>query len=339
MGSLISGIGSVIGGLFGSTPASTVPTFNMPNMGGAASGAYGGIGNLGNYNVYGNVLPQAMGIGQGMVNNPFAGAGVPASMAAAGPGMNIAGQGFGNAGAIGGLPQNLFLPGAYELMAQGFDPQQALYGRTAQRVQDQTRAGLEARGVDMTPYGAGVEGQTMSNFNIDWQNQQLQREIAAARGAAGLGTAAGEAATGSLGLGDAATQQLIRSALLPYSTFNMLGGNQLNTLNTLGGFGTSAANIPEQQIKDYLAYLNQGTNQQYANLAQTNQLFNQQQTLGANLGYGMGQIGNFFGSGGFGGMGGFGGGPMSALSYMYGPSAGAAATGGAGVMDAALMFA
>src|SRR5262249_46318276 len=72
------------------------------------------------------------------------------------------------------------------IIEQGMDPQNALYGRTAQQLQDQTRAGLAARGILMDPYGAGVEGSTMSNFNIDWQNNQLQRRIAAAQAAGGL---------------------------------------------------------------------------------------------------------------------------------------------------------
>ena len=33
-----------------------------------------------------------------------------------------------------------------------------------------------ARGLGMSPYGAGVENKALSDFNIDWQNQQLQRQ-------------------------------------------------------------------------------------------------------------------------------------------------------------------
>jgi hypothetical protein len=29
----------------------------------------------------------------------------------------------------------------------------------------------------MTPYGAAAEGNAISNFNIDWQNNQLKREL------------------------------------------------------------------------------------------------------------------------------------------------------------------
>jgi hypothetical protein len=74
-------------------------------------------------------------------------------------------------------------PDISQMLTNAFDPQQALYGRTLQQVTDQTRSGEAARGVANTPYGAAAEGNALSNFNIDWQNQQLQREMA------GLGSA------------------------------------------------------------------------------------------------------------------------------------------------------
>jgi hypothetical protein len=74
------------------------------------------------------------------------------------------------------------------------DPQQALYGRTQQQLQDQVRASDSARGVAMSPYSAGVENKAMSDFNIDWQNQQLGRQVQ------GLG-AMGQANTAATGIG------------------------------------------------------------------------------------------------------------------------------------------
>lgn len=79
---------------------------------------------------------------------------------------------------------------------QAFDPQGALYDRTLQRVTDQERAGQSARGLAMSPYGAGLEGQTLSNFNIDWENSMLARQLQAAnllKGSMGMQGAAGEA--------------------------------------------------------------------------------------------------------------------------------------------------
>lgn len=104
-----------------------------------------------------------------------------------------------------------------QILQTGMDPQSALYNRTAQQVRDQQQAINAMSGVGTSPYGAGVTGQTMANFNIDWQNQQLQRQAQAAQaaqvlssqqlagltgagslynlGAQGAGTLAGQAGT------------------------------------------------------------------------------------------------------------------------------------------------
>jgi hypothetical protein len=63
-----------------------------------------------------------------------------------------------------------------QMLNTAFDPQNALYNRTLQQLQDQQRVGQAARGITMSPYGAGLENQALSNFNIDWQNNQLGRQ-------------------------------------------------------------------------------------------------------------------------------------------------------------------
>lgn len=57
------------------------------------------------------------------------------------------------------------------------DPQNALHDRTQQQVVEGARAGQTARGVAMSPYGAGLEGDAIRNFNIDWQNNLLGRSV------------------------------------------------------------------------------------------------------------------------------------------------------------------
>jgi hypothetical protein len=115
---------------------------------------------------------------------------------------------YGNTGLLGGLAG--VGTGLYDLFSRGNqvdpaklnylwqagvdtynqarDPQQALYDRTAGQVQDQTRAAQSARGLAMSPYAAGGEADTMGNFNINWQNNLLQRQIA---GLGGLSEASG----------------------------------------------------------------------------------------------------------------------------------------------------
>jgi hypothetical protein len=146
------------------------------------------------------------------------------------------------------------------LQQSGFDPQQALYARTQQQVQDQTRAGLEARGVDMTPYGAGIEGQTMSNFNIDWQNQQLQRQIAAAQAQQGLLDSYAKSGLFSSQIG----QGVPASQLSLLQGLQGAGSNIPSFINAaaspLQGYGTTAGGQTAQNynlgLADYTAFAN-----------------------------------------------------------------------------------
>ncbi len=55
------------------------------------------------------------------------------------------------------------------------DPRQEIRQREEQRLQEQTRAGLSARGLNLSGAGQGIEQQAMSDFGLDWQNQQLAR--------------------------------------------------------------------------------------------------------------------------------------------------------------------
>jgi hypothetical protein len=105
----------------------------------------------------------------------------------------LAGQQAGQYGQGAALAQqqqqNLY--GLGNQVAQtAFDPQQALYGRTQQQLAEQVNAGQAARGLGVSPVGGQEYNQAMSNFNIDWQNAQLQRQLQGIQGA-GAASAAG----------------------------------------------------------------------------------------------------------------------------------------------------
>lgn len=57
------------------------------------------------------------------------------------------------------------------------DPQQALHDRMQHDVIESSRAGQSARGIAMGGVGQGLEDQAVGNFNIDWQNQLLGRQV------------------------------------------------------------------------------------------------------------------------------------------------------------------
>ena len=299
-------IASSIGGLFGggTDQPKAPPVYQLQNSSGADQNAYSGIGSLGQYNTYAPNLGQAGGITQGLVNNPYAGLYQQGANATAGLGWGTGLEQLGGGSSLINAGQGM-LPYAQSILNTGFDPQSALYDRTLGQVTDQTRAGLAARGLGMSPYGAGVENKALSDFNIDWQNQQLQRQNTAAQGAGYLTNSAGNAINLGQNVGTLGLQTLTNAAGLPYATANTIGTNQMQALSGYGQFGQGAAAIPQQQISDYLQYLQAGNqasgvaNQGYANqLTANNQQFNQQQKLGSNLGAGLSGLSSWWKGGG-----------------------------------------
>jgi hypothetical protein len=293
---LIGGASS-LAGLFGGSPASNVqvPQQQNPyvNTQGAEGGAYGGIGNLSQYNVPGQLLPQYQQIAQSGVNNPYA--------SQYQQGANATGQaGMASGAGITGTALGQ-LPGVNALMSLGFDPQNALYSQLQNQNQQQNLATLGQSGVAQTPYGQGVANQANTNFNIDWQNQQLQRALQGAQGAGGLLSSIGSATNTGL-------NQMQTGAGLPYNTMQGITGNQLGLLGQAGSFGQQAAQLPQQQIQDYLTYLSQAQGQQGVNnqtaqvgLNQAGMSFNQNQAMGSQLGQSLAGLGKGWGNLSFGG--------------------------------------
>lgn len=331
IGSLVS-LGSAVGGLGG---------------GGGPGGSYGGVPlgyQLGNQpeadvtwtqlmrqltqgagqqqNLAGQYAPFA----QSIINNPYQSlmqSGANAAAAYGGgtlPGMMAQGasslQGLGNL-AAGSAPQ---------LMSTAFDPQQALYNRTQQQVQDQSNAVNAMYGLSSSPYGAGLTQQALSNFNIDWQNQQLGRQLQGAQGLGTLAQTAGKGFAGAGDLGTAAAGNIGQFSALPYQTANVGPQNAISALNAQGAGQQNAFGLSLQDMNQLLAYLGQGNLNTGTAQAGQNQGFLQQQILGQQFGQALNQLGGLFSNqsgssgGGFGSL--FGGSsamdPFSAQSTGYG---------------------
>jgi hypothetical protein len=333
MGMLAGGAALAAGayGLSQGAPASNVQLpqmFQMPGMGAAAGGAMGGIGGLGNYNSYN--LGEAKGITQGMVNSPYAGAYQQGAGTAGNLGQLQALGQYGVGQGVTGMGMNQLAPYAGQVMNTAFDPQQQLYNRMAQQTMDQSGAINAMTGVGTTPYGAGLQNQAMSNFNIDWQNQQLGRQT---QGLGAAGQALGQA--GSLaqlgqGMAAGAPGQYLQSAGLPYGVQQQIGGAQMGALGQLGQYGQQASQIPQMQIQDYLGYLGAGNQaggvaNQTANLGlqQSNLAFNQNAQYANSIYGGLGALGGRgYGMSGGSGWGGDntypGGNPMNAPFFQSG---------------------
>jgi hypothetical protein len=286
----------------------------------ADRGAIQGTENLGKYNLGGQYLPEYMSLTNAGVNNPYAGGYQQGGQQAGQMGMQGGQQAYGAGGQL--MNQGLgMLPDVSALLSMGFDPQQAYYGRQAQRTMDQQNAVNAMSGVGGTPYGAGVTGNTMSNFNIDWQNSALQRALAGAQGAGGLYGNIGQGVGQGAGLQAGGIQEYLQGAATPYNVFSGINANQLGLLGQAGQYGNMAAQIPQMQIQDYMSYLNQANqnaqtgisaqrlgldkaklqDQEYAAIGQ-----GVGQAAGWGFGGGFGQMGNAFGGNPFAGF--FGGG-------------------------------
>ena len=180
-------------------------------------------------------------------------------------GANMAGQSYGYTGQQLGqqsaqnyATQQALLNAGQQTYQTALDPQNALYNRTVQQLQDQTGATNSMYGLGSSAAGAGVANQALSNFNIDWQNNQLSRQL---QGLQGYGQAAQTAG----GYGQLGTSQLeqspgytLQAGQVPYQAAQ---GAAAYPGQLAGQYATgleqgplSSANAISSQIIPYLNY-------------------------------------------------------------------------------------
>ena len=125
----------------------------------------------------------------------------------------------------GAVPSTVGYAG--QALNNAFDPQSQLFNQQFQQQHQQQAVTNAQNGVGGTPYGAGLTTQGDQNFDIAWQQQQLQNQNTGASTASQLLGAGGNAATAGTSVGQAVPQ---------------------------------FSNAQQQQaIQDWLAYLGQGT--------------------------------------------------------------------------------
>jgi hypothetical protein len=149
------------------------------------------------------------------------------------PGENAPGQGggpwqTGNFAAYGA-------PGL--IMQQAFDPQKELYNRTKQGILSDTASQLAGTGLANTPAGAAVLADASKNFNIDWQNNLLNRETTGASAAENLYGGFVNAGTGATQPLQAATSDLLQLEKIASDAKT----TDLNRSAQESQFGTSSA--------------------------------------------------------------------------------------------------
>ena len=225
-------------------------------------------------------------------------------------GAQMMGQAAGNFG----QQQNLQAAGN-QLWNTAQDPQQALYQRTQQQLQDQVNAQNSMYGLGQSGAGAGIANQAMSNFNIDWQNQQLARQLQGAQGmsqlnqtgnqSGALGAADVQAGMGYYGQQPGFTQQ---AAGVPLQAQQMVAGMPAQNASMYAS-GLQGAMAPYgNQQSNAQQYMNMGIgagSQAFNNQLQQSQFNAQNQggwanavgnAFGGNQGIQWGQIGSLFGN-------------------------------------------
>lgn len=244
--------------------------------------------------------PYAVTAGTNAATNPYGTLATQGALNYVTPGANLAASAIAGNQALQG--------GANQILSTGFDPQQALFNQQQNQVLQQAAAANAMAGIQSSPYGASTAGNTLANFDLNWQNNQLGRQAQA------LGAATSAIPTG-ITAGTQGINTGISTSAQPYSSYNTI---QANTINDLAA-AIQAANLqytlPQSTLSDLMSYLNLGQSASAEqsqinaqNLANTQSIF--------------GGIGNFVGS-------------LNPLSWFGGSGGGGADYGGGGDYAAA----
>ena len=246
-----AGVG-VLGAL--SSPSSP----NIPTNGWAQYGEAGAAGAAGQMqDLYPQMQAQYQQYTNQQLNNPYAGqyqAGANAG------GSMLTGAGLGAYGAGGNLygMGNTEMGAANQALTTAFDPQHALYNQYLSNTQNQSAAANAMSGVSNSPYGGGVTGQNLTNFNIGWDQNQLKNQLA---GLSAYNTAAGGVGNtynNAAGLQSGGAAAVGQGMQMPYNATNQLAQNNIGALNAqqnAAGLGNQALS---QQANAYLGAAGMG---------------------------------------------------------------------------------
>ncbi|AIO76437.1 hypothetical protein [Burkholderia multivorans] len=235
---------------------------------------------------------------------------------------NAAGIGYTNAGnaltSLGNLDlmtQGNLLNAGQNVFQMGMDPQNALYDRTLNNVQQQVNANNSMYGLGSSAAGAGVANQALSNFNIDWQNNQLSRALQGLQGYAGAANTAGSYGQAGANALTLAPQYTLAGGSTPYNTAQTIAATPGSLANTYGSFLNQNVYGPaEGMMSSIIPYMNYGAGAQSVPFQQQ---VDNAQSMGKSIASGLGGLGSAIeNAGGFGNFfngttGSFGGGDFS----------------------------
>ncbi len=178
----------------------------------------------GSNNPYNTLSPQIQQAFQQLFSTPGA------------AGYNTAAGNAGNAyGAVGGNSVNLSqllstaapqaLNAGNSVLNMGTDPQHDLYAQMLQKTNDLANVTNAQYGLTGQQAAGNVQ-QADTNFNIDWQNNELQRALQSLGGYNQTLTNVGTAATNAQNVGSAGAGAILSGGATPYTVGQGIGGDQ-----------------------------------------------------------------------------------------------------------------
>ena len=202
---------------------------------------------------------------------------------------NQAGQMYGQAGQMAQGQMQGYSQQAQQAQQAGqqmyqtsMDPQNALFNQTQQTLQDQVRAGQASRGLGNSAVGGMEEANAMSNFDINWQNNQLQRQQQGIQGMASANNMYGQDQSAALAAGAAGAGYYGQSGSVPMQA-QQYAAQQPGA--AAGQYQAQMAGLQSMygnQMSQAIPYMNNGQGAQQSNYtaqtaqnAQESQLFGQ----------------------------------------------------------------
>ena len=241
-------------------------------------------------NPYATYTPQATATYNAQANNPYASAYQNLANTSGAASNTTGNLDLANSSALSGAG-NTALTGANQVLNMGFDPQSTLRNQTQQQVMDQANATNAMSGTGTSPYGTSVSNQANSNFNIDWQNQQLQRAIQALSGYTSGTAGAQNDFSGANTMGTAAASNFNAAGATPFTAANNITGNQTTALNNLlNTIGTGSQNYSQTDIADIMQYLGLGASQSNSQANNAMQIYLDQLQASQASAAGLGQL-------------------------------------------------
>lgn len=320
-------MGGAISGIFGGGSAPSQPNVQVYQPSGT-SNIDSSLQNLlgqnanslsGASNPYAAYSPQFANLFNSVYSSPYASGYQNAA--------NLAGTGYTNTGTAA-LNNSTALSGQLgtglaagnQILNTAMDPQQALYGQQLQNTTDAANVANSQYGLT-GQQAAGNLNQATTNFNIDWQNNELQRQLQGLSGYDSNLSNIGAAGSNAAALGNTGAGSLTSGGSTPYAAGIGVAGNQQNALQSYIASLLGPVTSDQSTIGNLQNYLNTGVNASLAGASAALGDYKQQSQNTASL---FGGLGGLLGLG-TGGGNTVGGSALSGLSSLFGGGSSAAA--------------